>query len=135
MNKHIHLLLLLVLSTATLGCTSEPTLPEGSDLLPFVSHDWKSDVSTQFSKDDFVTPRQKMLKDVVEKVVLNGSKESILEQLGPSTDTQYFVSTGRDLVYYLGPELEGYMGNIDSEWLLIWFGEDGKLSKYEIARD
>ncbi len=76
-----------------------------------------------------------MLKDVVEKVVLNGNKESILGQLGPPTDTQYFISTGRDLIYYLGPEREGYIANIDSEWLLIWFNESGKFSKYEIARD
>ena len=75
-----------------------------------------------------------MLKDVIEKVILNGSKESIQEQLGASMETPYFASTGRDFIYHLGAERGGYM-SVDSEWLLIWIDENGKTEKYEIARD
>lgn len=52
--------------------------------------------------------------------------------LGEKQETQYFQEW--DLVYYLGP---GRFGNAigDSEWLVVRFGPDGKVSEYRVVHD
>ncbi|MBS0183246.1 MAG: hypothetical protein JSS39_12655 [Nitrospira sp.] len=105
--------------------------PSGSDQLKFDSSLWTSGESFAFVKGD-ITPRQKMLSDVV--AVLPGKTRSEIEAaLGPSLDTLYFASTGRDLIYFLGPE-RTYL-SLDSEWLLIWLDENGRFLRYSIAND
>jgi len=81
-----------------------------------------------------MSPRQKMLKSTIETNVLNKTREQVISVLGPPTETSHFKSSGRDLAYYLGPERDSLFG-IDSEWLLIWFDKEGKVSKYQIAVD
>ena len=51
--------------------------------------------------------------------------------LGSPKDHGYFKEY--DLVYWLGPE-RGFL-RIDSEWLAISFGEDGKVNEYLLVRD
>ena len=93
---------------------------------------WLDPKSADYVQND-ITPRQKMLAAVVAK--LPGSSRAQLEQtLGPSLETSYFMSTGRDLIYALGPERDSLFG-IDSEWLLIWLDEKGTFQRYEIAND
>ena len=75
-----------------------------------------------------------MLGDVVRKVVVNGTKDNIVAQLGPSEDSEYFESTGRDLIYWTGPQRDSPFA-IDSEWLLIWVDPNGRVSRYEILSD
>lgn len=107
--------------------------PTGSDLLTFDSKTWISDNGNNLD-DYLMTPRQKMLRSTIEEYVQNRTREQVLSALGRPTDTNYFKASGRDLIYYLGPERDSFLG-IDSEWLLIWFNEDGKVRKYQITVD
>jgi hypothetical protein len=115
-----------------LGRILPSALPTGSYMSDFDQVVWLDLNSTEFVQGD-VTLRQKMLAAVIAK--LPGSSRTEIERsLGPSLDTQYFMSTGRDLVYLLGPERDSLFG-IDSEWLLIWLDEKGIFERYEIAND
>lgn len=107
--------------------------PTGSDLLTFDSKTWISDNGNNLD-DHLMTPRQKMLRSTIEEYVQNRTREQVLSALGRPTDTHYFKASGRDFIYYLGPERDSFLG-IDSEWLLIWFNEDGKVRKYQITVD
>jgi hypothetical protein len=51
--------------------------------------------------------------------------------LGEPSDEGYFREW--DFVYWLGPE-RSYMG-IDSEWLVVRLGRDGRVTEYRIVRD
>ena len=107
-------------------------MPTGSYLSAFDLSAWLDPKSADYVQGD-VTPRQKMLAAVVAK--LPGSSRADLERtLGPSLETPYFMSTGRDLIYILGPERDSLFG-IDSEWLLIWLDNKGMFERYEIAND
>lgn len=108
-------------------------LPWGSQLLKFDERVWQDPKSSVYVKND-ITPRQKMLKDVVENVLPGKTREQIEQALGPSLDTPYFQSTGRDLIYRLGLERD-LLFAIDSEWLLIWLDDSGNFSRYEVATD
>lgn len=106
-------------------------LPSGSDLLKFDSSLWIRPESSHFVERD-ITPRQKMLGSAV--AALTGKTKSEIEALlGPSLEPQYFTSTGRDMIYMLGPE-RGYL-TLDSEWLLIWLDENDRFLRYTIASD
>jgi hypothetical protein len=107
-------------------------LPTGSFTKQFDQHLWLSGASQNVRGD--ITERQKMLGEVVRRVVVNGTKDNIVAQLGPSEDSGYFESTGRDLIYYIGRERDSAF-SIDSEWLLIWFDSGGRTSRYEIWAD
>ena len=74
-----------------------------------------------------------MLGAVVAKLPQK-SRAQIEQTLGPSLETAYFMSTGRDIIYILGPERDSIFG-LDSEWLLIWLDENEVFERYEIARD
>ena len=78
--------------------------------------------------------REQMLKHVVEKVLPGKNRQEIENILGPSLETDYFIGVDKDLIYYLGPERDGFF-NIDSEWILIWLDENGKFKRYMIAND
>jgi hypothetical protein len=108
-------------------------LPSGSHLLTFDATVWQDPASSQFVAGD-ITPRQKMLADVVKHVLPGRTGVQLEEVLGPSLETPYFASTGRDLIYVLGPERDVWI-RIDSEWLLIWLDHTGRFKQYEIAND
>ena len=108
-------------------------LPSGSHLRKFDRAEWRDPRSSAFVPGD-ITVRQKMLGDVVSTVLPGRSRGDIEQLLGPSLDTPYFKNTGRDLIYILGAE-RGSMFSIDSEWLLIWFDDSGRLERYEIRTD
>jgi len=78
--------------------------------------------------------RQKMLADVVKSVLPGRTRVELEQILGPSLETSYFKSSGRDLIYVLGPQRDSYFV-IDSEWLLIWLDKDGRIERYAIAND
>ena len=97
----------------------------------FNSEIWQNPNSARYVSYD-LTPRQRMLEDVV-KNVLPGSNQSKIESLlGKSTKTGYFSSSERDLIYMLGAE-RGL--GVDSEWLLIWFDNSGNFERYDIVTD
>lgn len=108
-------------------------LPTGSFVKHFDQRVWAAPASSQFIQGD-ITDRQKMLGDVIRQVVNGGTKENTIAKLGPSEDDRYFLSSGRDLIYCMGPQRDSAFG-IDSEWLLIWFDADGRISRYEIWSD
>lgn len=118
------LLLLRLLPTA---------LPPGSYASEFDPLAWKAGNATESSSGG-VAPRQRMLGDVVDNVLPGKSRSELEALLGPSEDSSYFSSTGRDLIYPLGPERGSYMG-IDSEWLLVWLDSEGRYQRYRIAND
>ena len=108
-------------------------LPTGSYLQRFDSAAWLDPRSTDYVPGD-VTPRQRMLGDVVERVLPGRTRVELEGVLGPSLQTAYFKSTGRNLIYVLGPQRDSYF-TIDSEWLLIWLDKDSRFQRYEIAND
>jgi len=117
------------------GSFVKNSLPTGSDMKTFVSETWKAEGSCDSFDETFISPRQQMLKDVVEKVLPGKSKAEILELLGPPiTGISRFEEEKYDLIYSMGVERDHYI-NVDSEWLLIWFDEQGTFERYRIVND
>lgn len=92
---------------------------------------WQDPNSTQYVSYE-LSPRQKMLDDVVENILPGSTQLEIEALLGPSTNTGYFSKSRRDLIYNLGAE-RGL--GVDSEWLLIWFDDSGNFERHEIVTD
>lgn len=59
------------------------------------------------------------------------TRAEVLELLGPPTETDYFANW--DAVYWLGDERG--MIRIDSEWLVLRFGPDGRVSEHLVVTD
>lgn len=77
-------------------------------------------------------PRLTMADDLIRRGALIGlSVDSLVALLGPKPETTYFKKW--DFVYWLG--IERSLVAIDSEWLVIAIGPDGRVSKAEILRD
>jgi len=76
--------------------------------------------------------RLSMIDDLLDRYPLVGlGKDSIESLLGPRDSTGYFRDW--DYVYWLGPE-RGLV-RIDSEWLVLRFGVDGRVRERWIVRD
>ena len=108
-------------------------LPSGSQLRDFDSAIWQNPGSSEYTADD-ITPRQKMLGDVVARVLPGRDRGQLEAFLGPSLETTYFARSGRDMIYILGPMRDSLIP-LDSEWLLIWLDPSGRFARYEIASD
>ena len=77
-------------------------------------------------------PRRQMADDLLRRGLLKGlTADSLVRLLGPKPKTDYFASW--DFVYWLGPE-RGFI-SIDSEWLVVDLGTDGKVARAEIVTD
>lgn len=107
-------------------------LPFGSHLQKFDPEIWQDPESRGFIRGD-ITPRQKMLGDVVANALQGRSRTELTALLGPSRGAGYFASSGRDMIYILGPAR--WFFSLDSEWLLIWLDESGRFERYQIAGD
>ena len=107
-------------------------MPSGSYDKRFDREVWLDPESASYTAGD-ITPRQKMLADVVKRLP-GQSRGQIEDMLGPSLDTTYFKSTGRDLIYITGPERDSPF-RIDLEWLLIWVDENGIYKRHAIVSD
>ena len=76
--------------------------------------------------------RLRMADDLVNRQTLVGlTRQEVVALLGEPPKTEYFKEF--DLVYYLGPE-RGFM-SIDSEWLVLKLGPEGRVKRAAIARD
>ena len=76
--------------------------------------------------------RQEMADDVVARELLDGlTRTEVTALLGQPPDTEYFHDW--DMVYRLGMERSFF--SIDSEWLVVRFGEDGRVSEYRMVTD
>lgn len=80
-------------------------------------------------------PRLCMVDDLVSSGRLDGlAKDQVVQLLGPPHEKNFpFGATICDIHYYLGPE-RGFI-RIDSEWLFITFGEDGRVNRNWLYRD
>jgi hypothetical protein len=80
-------------------------------------------------------PRLCMVDDLIASGRLKGlTSNQVVELLGPSHDKSFpFGAVGCDVHYYLGPERGLF--RIDSEWLFVKFGKDGKVERYWLYRD
>ena len=107
-------------------------LPTGSYDKKFDQTVWLDPKSADYIDGD-ITPRQKMLADVI-KQLPGKNRTEIENMLGPSLDSSYFKSTGRNLIYVTGPERDSFIG-IDSEWLLIWVDENGIYQRHMVTTD
>jgi hypothetical protein len=73
-----------------------------------------------------------MADDLIRTRMLLGlTRHEVVALLGEPPKTEYFEEF--DLIYYLGPE-RGFMG-IDSEWLVLKLGPEGRVNRATIARD
>ena len=108
-------------------------LPTGSHLLEFDPVVWQDPSSSEYVRSD-ITPRQKMLGSVVDRLNPTQDRRQLEALLGFSLDTRYFESTGRDLIYTLGPKRDSFF-RIDSEWLLIWLDDSNHFERYAIYTD
>ena len=110
-------------------------LPYGSDRAVFDSAKWRASHADEWRGGAEVSVRQEMIKDLVKNVLPGKTKEEISVLLGPSLRTSFFSSKAdRDFIYTTGPERTSIFA-IDSEWLLIWVGEDGRFARYELLTD
>ena len=76
--------------------------------------------------------RLRMADDLINERKLNGlTRKEVVTLLGEPTKTGYFKEY--DLVYHLGPE-RGFI-SIDSEWLVLKLGADGRIERAAIAHD
>lgn len=124
-------LLVIVLCVAALKITPR-ALPTGSDLEVFDQAVWKKTGSDDMREE--ISPRQKMLKDLVKNHLAGKNRAELEAMLGPSMDTEYFRSSGRDLIYPLGRERDMSI-SVDSEWLLIWLDDKGQYARYKVVND
>jgi len=76
--------------------------------------------------------RLRMADDIVDNKKLVGlTRKEVIARLGEPPKTEYFKNF--DLVYYLGTE-RGFI-SIDSEWLVLKLGPDGRVTRATIAND
>ena len=94
---------------------------------------WRVQESTE--QDSMWPPRLCMVDDLMASRRLIGmTKTQVVELLGPPEPEGFpFGANASDIHYYLGPD-RGFI-RIDSEWLLLKFGEDGRLNHQWLYRD
>ena len=77
-------------------------------------------------------PRLAMVDSLIQSRQLDQkAHEEVITLLGPPTDTNYFSDW--DAVYWLGPE-RGFL-RLDSEWLVLRFDAEDRVSDYQLVRD
>lgn len=115
---------LLAVGTLILG----PSVDEYRNRRVFDPSAWKHN-----DRRDVDWPaRLTMVNDLLARYPLRGlGRDSVEQLLGPRDATDYFHDW--DLVYWLGPERGLF--RIDSEWLVVRFGSDGRVSDYRVVRD
>ncbi len=92
----------------------------------FNSQQWQ-----QVERSDDYT-RLRMIEPLMISGRIDGATRSeVVSLLGPPDDTDYFRDW--DFVYWLGPG-RGLI-NLDSEWLVIRFGDSGVVSEYRVVSD
>ncbi|MBY6209930.1 hypothetical protein KUV95_00030 [Microbulbifer agarilyticus] len=115
------------------GCGGGSGLPRGSNVLVFDSALWQSEESVVDFDEDLISSRQKMLDDLVRHVLPGKCGDEIPLLLGAPVDIRR-AGKSYDFIYYMGPQRDSFFP-VDSEWLLIWLGEDGCFERYEIYTD
>ena len=107
-----------------------PSAEDYAHRRPFDSTLWQA-----HSKDD--DPewpiRLRMVDDLIASKALDGlTRREVESLLGRGDETDKWKDWG--LVYWLGPERRG-MFRIDSEWLVVQFGTEGRVAVYRLVGD
>lgn len=99
----------------------------------FNADTWRN--QEQVEHDHIRPPRLRMVDNLMSSGRLDGlSRNQVVELLGPPHDKSFpFGAKFCDIHYYLGPERR--FPSIDSEWLFITFGDDGKVNRYWLYTD
>lgn len=113
------------------GCSRR--LPDGSHESPFDEVLWRSVQGLEPDKSD-ITPRQKMLGDLVDKNLIGKNRTEVTALLGEPSTKMDPDGQGPALSYPTGFERGSFI-RIDSEWLLIYFDSAGKVTHYKIGVD
>jgi len=94
--------------------------------IPFDSVSWRDERSLRDGA------KEQMADRLVGRHALQGkTRDEVISLLGDPPPTDYFRDW--DVVYLLGPE-RGFI-SIDSEWLVMRFGQDGRVTECQIVRD
>jgi len=119
-RRTLGVLLALCVGLAGLAAWGLHYLP----VLPFSSARWKA------APDD--RTRVHMVDALLWTHRLKGMRRAeVIALLGQDPQSGYFADW--DLVYYLGPE-RGLFA-IDSEWLVLRFDKDGRVSEWKVVTD
>ena len=126
-----------LVSVIAVACTAANAayargLPMGSFAKSFDKQVWIDPQSSEHVEGD-ITPCQKMLGDVIQSIVRNGTRENIIAHLGAPTVGR-LSGDDVDTSYCTGPERVSFM-RIDNEWLSIWFDESGRVTRWEVWSD
>ncbi len=132
MRRRTGVLIVAVVVIAVLAGLAVVLVAFRQDTMPFSPALWQAPSSSRYRERD-ITDRQKMVDDLMRHHLPGKTRDQVMRMLGPQGDTSYFRSLEYDLIYRLGPE-RGWFG-IDSEWLLVWFGEDGIFEECRIVTD
>lgn len=99
----------------------------------FNDETWRKQETTEH--DVMWPPRLCMVDDLMTSARLMGmSSNEVVELLGQAHDKSFPLgAVDCDIHYYLGPE-RGFI-RIDSEWLFLKFGTDGKVIRQWLYRD
>jgi hypothetical protein len=130
-NNMIRALAVLATVQLLFGCSRQ--LPNGSHERHFDEVLWRSAQGHEQDKAG-ITPRQKMLGDLVDKNLLGKTRMEVIALLGEPSTKMDPDGAGPALSYPTGFERGSYI-RIDSEWLLIYFNPAGKVTGYEIGVD
>lgn len=121
-----------------LGLLFGPSLAEYAGRRDFDSKAWKAAASIPNERAP-TKVRLKMIDDLIASGRLdNQHRSAVVELLGPDDSANgtghgagYF--SGWDAVYWLGPQRGPF--RIDSEWLVIRYGPDGRVREYRVVTD
>jgi hypothetical protein len=94
--------------------------------VPFDAASWRDELSLRDGAREQMADRLAGLRALQGK-----TRGEVISLLGEPPATDYFKDW--DLVYLLGPE-RGFI-SIDSEWLVVRFGQDGRVTECQIVRD
>lgn len=108
-------------------------LPAGSFAMRFEATAWKKAVASRFVDGD-ISVRQKMLGGAIEHARQARDRGEVIRLLGPSEEQGYFSAACHELIYRTGIE-RGSLFGVDSEWLLIWFDDRGRVDRCEVWTD
>ncbi len=125
-----------LISLIAVACTAANAayargLPIGSFAQSFDKQVWNDPKSSENVVGD-ITPCQKMLGDVIQSIVRNGTREDIIAQLGPGIEGR-LSGADVDATYCTGPQRDFL--KFDDEWLSIWFDESGRVTRWEVWSD
>lgn len=106
-----------------------PVLKQAMYTRPFDPAGWQANAG----RDTEWPTRLRMVDDLLGRHELRGlGRDSVLRLLGPG-DADKGPWMDADLVYWLGPE-RGIIP-MDSEWLILSFGPDGRVAEARLVRD